>query len=81
MNLNDGQILWSSKALSQANIVAVGDDLLLLNDSGELIRIRSDRTQYVELGRVKLFEDEVCWTPPALSAGIVIVRSHSHSLT
>ena len=80
VNIADGQILWSSKSLGQANMVAVRDDLLLLNDAGELIRIRPDRTQYVELGRVKLFEDEVCWTPPALSSGVMIVRSHSRAI-
>ncbi len=80
VNLSDGEILWSSKALGQANIVAVGDDLLLLNDAGELIRLRADRTQAVERGRLKLFEDEVCWTPPALSSGVVIMRSHSRAI-
>ncbi len=80
VDMADGQILWSSKTLGQANIVAVGDDLLLFNDAGELIRIRPDRSQYVELGRAKLFEDEVCWTPPALSSGVVIVRSHSRAI-
>ncbi len=77
VNITNGEILWSSKALGQSNIVAVGDDLLLFNDAGELIRLRADRTQYVERGRLKLFEDEVCWTPPALSSGVAIMRSHS----
>ena len=80
VNISDGEILWSSKALGQANIVSVGDDLLLFNDSGELIRMRADRTQSVELGRLKLFEDEVCWTPPALSSGVAIMRSHSRAI-
>ncbi len=80
VNISDGQILWSSKIPGQANLVSVGDDLLLLNDAGELIRIRADRTHYVELGRLKLFDDEVCWTPPALSSGLVIVRSHSRAI-
>ena len=80
VNITDGKILWSTKTLGQANIVAVGNDLLLLNDAGELIRIRADATQYTELGRVKLFEDEVCWTPPALSSGVLLVRSHSRAI-
>ena len=80
VNISDGQVLWSSKAPGQANIVAAGDQLLLLNDAGELIQIRADRTQYIELGRIKLFDDEVCWTPPALSSGVAIVRSHSRAI-
>ena len=80
VSITDGEILWSSKMIGQANIVAVGDDLLLFNDAGELIRMRADRTQSVELGRLKLFEDEVCWTPPALSSGVAIMRSHSRAI-
>ncbi len=80
VNITDGKILWSTKALGQSNIVAVGNDLLLLNDAGELIRIRADATQSIERGRVKLFEDEVCWTPPALSSGVLLVRSHSRAI-
>ena len=80
VNISDGQILWSSKAPGQANIVAAGQNLLLLNDAGELIRLRADREQYIELGRIPLFDDEVCWTPPALSTGVVIVRSQSRAI-
>lgn len=80
VNISDGKILWSTKALGQSNIVAVGSELLLLNDAGELIRMRADATQYTELGRVKLFEDEVCWTPPALSSGVLLLRSHSRAI-
>ena len=80
VNVSDGKILWSSKTLGQANIVAVGNDLLLLNDAGELIRIRADAAQYTELGRVQLFEDEVCWTPPALSSGVLLVRSRTRAI-
>jgi outer membrane protein assembly factor BamB len=80
VNIRDGEILWSSKSPGQANLVAVGGDLLLLNDAGELIRMRADRTQYTELGRMKLFEDEVCWTPPALSSGVMLVRSHTRAI-
>ena len=80
LNVSDGQILWSSKIPGQCNIVAAGDRLLLLNDAGELLLMKHDRTQYLELGRTKLFEDEICWTPPAVSSGVAIVRSHSLAL-
>ena len=80
VNVDDGQILWSSKVPGQCNIVAAGDRLLLLNDAGELLLISASRSQYTELGRIKLFEDEICWTPPALSAGVALLRSHSRAI-
>ena len=80
VDLRSGEILWSSKTLGQSNILAVGEDLLLLNDGGELIRIAANREQVIERWRLRVFEDEIIWTPPALSSGVLIMRSHSRMI-
>jgi hypothetical protein len=76
MDLRSGSILWSAPGVGQSNAVAVGNDLLLFNDSGELIRATVDRQKYQEHWRLPIFQDEVTWAAPSLSSGVVIVRSH-----
>jgi len=39
-----------------------------------VLMLRADAAGYEELGRVRLFEDEVCWTAPTLNRGRLFVR-------
>jgi outer membrane protein assembly factor BamB len=75
-----GKVRWSTDRLGQASVLAADGKLYLLNDAGELILARADGTAYHELGRIPLFADELCWTPPSLSAGRLLVRSPSRAI-
>ncbi len=77
LDWSTGKLCWATDQIGQASVLAADDKLLLVNDSGSLILARADPATYQELGRVQLFEDEICWTPPALSQGHLFVRSES----
>lgn len=77
LDVSSGQVLWSSELPGHAGVLAADGKLILFSDAGELVIIRADRTQYVELGRTTVFRDEICWTAPALSDGRLYLRTHS----
>ena len=74
-----GKLCWSSDRVGQASLLAADGKLYLLNDSGSLILARADPLAYQELSRVQLFDDEICWTPPTLWQGRLLVRSPSRA--
>ena len=55
-----GKLCWSSDEVGHASVLAADGKLLMLNDTGTLILARADPEAYRELGRVQLFEDEIC---------------------
>jgi hypothetical protein len=75
-----GKVCWSTEEVGQAAVLAADGKLLMLSDNGTLILARADPTTYHELARATLFEDEVCWTPPALWQGRLFVRSPSRAV-
>lgn len=77
LDWSTGDVRWSTDRIGQASALVADGKLYLLNDSGSLIMARADPAKYEELGRTQLFEDDVCWTPPALWRGRLFVRSPS----
>jgi hypothetical protein len=75
-----GKVCWATDQVGQASVLAVDGKLLLLNDSGSLILARADPTEYRELARTQIFEDEICWTPPTLWNGRLFVRSPTQAV-
>ena len=70
-----GKLRWSTERTGHAAVTAADGKLYLLNDTGELILVRASPDAYEERGRVKLFDDETCWTPPTIVAGRIFARS------
>ncbi len=75
-----GKLCWSTDRVGQASLVAADGKLFLLNDSGSLILAHADPAAYQEISRVQLFEDEICWTPPTLWQGRLLLRSPSRAV-
>ncbi len=75
-----GKVRWSTDQVGQASVLAADGKLLLLSDNGSLILARADPVEYLELARTAFFEDEICWTPPALWQGRLFVRSPSRAI-
>ncbi|HVW00837.1 MAG TPA: PQQ-binding-like beta-propeller repeat protein [Planctomycetaceae bacterium] len=71
-----GAVIWSSDQPGHATIAAADGKLWLLSDRGELLAIAAKPQRYEELGRMTVFTDEICWTPPTISEGRLLVRSH-----
>lgn len=72
-----GKELWSTKEAGHATTIVADNKLLLFSDQGELILARATRASYQELARTRVFEDEICWTAPALAKGRILLRSPS----
>lgn len=75
-----GKTAWSSDAVGQAAPLVADGKLFLLNDTGTLILADADPAGYRERGRVKLFDDEICWTPPTVCDGRLFARSPSKAV-
>ena len=79
LDFETGRIIWSTNKVGQANIIAADNKLILFTDSGELILARSGTEQYTELARTQVFQDEICWTYPALHHGCVYLRTQTRA--
>lgn len=75
-----GAVLWSDATIGHATTVVADGKLWLFNDRGELIVAHADRSSFREIGRAPVFQDEICWTVPALSDGRLFLRSMSHAV-
>lgn len=75
-----GKVRWSTDRVGHASVLVADGKLLLFNDSGSLILAAADPEEYRELGRTRLFDGEMCWTPPTLSDGRLFVRSPSRAV-
>ena len=79
IDIPTGQIRWSKDSLfvspadkAYGGFVVVGDRILALTDSGELILFSADPSGYREHGRVQVAGSN--WSNPALSDGVVYLR-------
>jgi len=74
VELATGDIKWKQRGFGPGNCIIVGDKVIALSDSGELVIAKATPTEYVELSRAKVLEGK-CWSTPAYSAGHVYIRS------
>ena len=74
-----GKVRWSSPEPGHAQIIAADGKLVLFNDKGEVILARASPDKYEEFGRVAVFPDEICWTPPALADGRLYLRTQTRA--
>lgn len=75
-----GKILWSSEQPGHANTIVADGKLVLFNDRGEVLLARAGTDDYQELARAQVFQDEICWSPPALSRGRLYLRTQSRAV-
>jgi outer membrane protein assembly factor BamB len=78
LDARTGKVLWlgEPRAATNSAIVMAGDLLLLLNDDGELIVARSNRTGFEPLKRYKV-ADSATWAQPAISGNRFFVKDAS----
>ena len=70
-----GKVCWSTDRTGHVSLLAADGKLFLFSDRGEAILARATPERYEELGRVQVFGGAICWTPPALHAGRLYLRS------
>lgn len=75
-----GDELWSrSENVHSGGVLLVGEQLLLLNEAGELVLIEPNPARYTELARVDVLGGK-SWNAPAVSDGQVYARSTTEAV-
>ncbi len=74
VELATGDIKWQRKGFGPGNCILVGDKLIVLSDSGELVIVAAKSDAYQEIARAKVLEGK-CWSTPAYVDGKVYIRS------
>ena len=69
-----GKVRWSKTGLGAGTVTLAGDALLLLTDSGQLLRVAAQPDEYKETSRAQLFPSGMR-AFPALSDGYLYARS------
>ena len=74
VEIETGEIKWTTRGFGPGNCILVGDKLVVLSDAGEVVLVSAKPDAYEELGRVKAVSGK-CWSTPAFSNGRIYVRS------
>jgi len=74
VELATGEIKWERTGFGPGNCILVGETLVVLSDSGELVTVAAKPDSYQEIARAKVLKGK-CWSTPAYSEGKVYVRS------
>jgi outer membrane protein assembly factor BamB len=76
VDMASGRELWSTADAGHCSVLAWGDQLVLLTETGTLILAEAGSNRYSERGRVSVFPGRQCWTPPTIAGRYLLVRSH-----
>jgi len=70
----DGKLIWSQEGFGEkySAIIALGKNLLVTTDRGELVMAAADSSKYTELGRMQICGKT--WNHPAYADGKLYVR-------
>jgi outer membrane protein assembly factor BamB len=74
LELETGVEKWSVPGFGYGSVLRVGEDLLVLSASGELVLVRSNPNEYTERARIRPLTGK-CWNVPAVSEGRIYMRS------
>lgn len=70
-----GKRLWAHRGFGKGSLLAAGDLLYVLGDTGELALVHASAEGYRETGNVQAMEGKA-WTSPSLADGRVFLRDH-----
>jgi len=75
VDAGSGELRWAVRGFGKGSVVAAGDLLYVLGDSGTLALVAATPEEYRELGRVQAMEGR-SWTPPTLDGDRIYLRDH-----
>ncbi len=76
LDFETGDILWEAKMPGDlGNLIAIGDNLIVLADSGHIILGKDAGNQFQEISRHKVLS-ATSWAPPAYANGHIYVRNN-----
>jgi outer membrane protein assembly factor BamB len=73
VELNTGKVRWSEDAFGAGTLLAAGDKLLILKESGELVMAAASPEKFAPLAQAKILDGE-CRAYPALAHGLFYAR-------
>ena len=79
VNQADGAQRWKEGRYGHGQGLLVGDDYLLMSESGELVLLRPTPESPNELARFKVFDSKT-WNPIALSGDLLLVRNDQEAV-
>lgn len=71
-----GKVRWAKAGLNGANVILAGDQLLMLTEDGQLLRIAAQPEKYLETARAQILGQGVR-AYPALANGLYYARDKS----
>jgi len=74
VELATGAVKWTQEGFGPGHVILMGDEVVALSDTGELVRFSAAPGAYKELSRQKVLDGK-CWTTPTVSGGRIFVRS------
>lgn len=74
VDIRTGEMKWEQEGFGPGQVILVGDQLLAVSDTGEVVLIDVTPDGYRETARQKVLEGKV-WSYPVLAGGHVFVRS------
>jgi outer membrane protein assembly factor BamB len=75
LNEASGDEVWRARDVNNGSVVLVGDKLIALTETGELILAEASQKGYKELGRKKVLADR-CWVQPTVAHGKIYCRNN-----
>lgn len=78
MEMSSGEIRWREKMPgTRGSSLMVGDTLIALTETGDLIAGKPEAAGWKELGRGKVLSGGKCWAPVAYADGHVFARTNN----
>jgi outer membrane protein assembly factor BamB len=80
VNMLNGAVKWSQAGFGRGGLLMVGNYLMALTETGQLVLAQVNTNTYVEVGRFQALptSNVKCWNVPAIADGKVYVRSTSY---
>ncbi|MGJ8696773.1 MAG: PQQ-binding-like beta-propeller repeat protein [Verrucomicrobiaceae bacterium] len=80
MEMKTGKFKWRAKIPgSRGSTIMLGDQLIVLSETGELVFGTDTGTKFKETGKHEILP-KLCWAPPALAEGRLYARSNGGKL-
>ncbi len=74
LDLADGALKWKGDRYGHGQMLLVGDLLLIMAESGDIVLAEPNPAEFRERARHKVFSAKT-WNPPALAGALLLVRN------
>ncbi len=78
LDLNTGERLWKRGRYGHGQLLLVGDKILLLAESGEIVLVRADPEKHKVLGKFQALDGKT-WNHLALAGNVLVVRNYQEA--